>query len=90
MRKWGPVSRLEILGYLAGRFTNGGLLGVRSNIEGKMMALGRRIRLLAGKAPPNPDQTLAWEILEIFEYIPAKGINELDRHTKSGYHSKYS
>ena len=49
------MSRLGILGYLAMWFAIGGLLGVWGGVEGKMMVLGRRIRLLASKAPPNPD-----------------------------------
>ena len=54
-----------------------------------MMVLGRRIELLAGKAPLNPDQTSVWETPEEIEYIPATGINELARHPESGYRSEY-
>ena len=53
------------------------------------MVLGTRVRLLAGKAPLNPGQTLVWEMSEEIEYIPATGINELARHPESGYCSKY-
>ena len=48
-----------------------------------------RIQLLAGKEPPNLDQTLVWEMSERIEYIPATGINELACYTESGYRSKY-
>ena len=82
------MSRLDILGYLVRRLANGGLLGARSNIEGEMAALGGKIQLLAGKAPPNLDQTSVWETSEKFEYIPAMGVNKLARHPESGYHSK--
>ena len=83
------MGRLEIFGYLARWFANGGLLGVRSNFEGKMMVLDRSIRLLAGKPPPNPDQASVWEMPEEIEYVTATGINKLARHPHGGYRSKY-
>ena len=71
------MGQLEILGYLARRFSNSGLLGVWSNIEGKMTVADRRIQLLEGKAPPQLNHTSIWEMSEKIENIPAMGVNEL-------------
>jgi hypothetical protein len=58
-------------------------------MEGKMMIPGRSIRFLAGKPPLNPNRTSVWEASEKIKYIPAMGINKLDRRTEGGYHSNY-
>ena len=83
------MSQLDILGYLTRQSANGGLLGARSNIKGKMMVLGRKIQLLAGNATLNPSPTSVREMSEKIKYIPATGINELARHPKSGYRGEY-
>ena len=53
-----------------------------------MMVPDRRIQLV-GKEPPNSDQTPIWEMSEEIEYVPAMRIDELARHTDSGFRSKY-